>query len=115
MPIPSTQQFTALLALIDARLPERVEALEAKLAKEGQQPEPLRERNASRQADGQRLQEAIADILAQHPGPGRLPAKRVWQVLADTDVGRAERPSLRTVQHHITQIRKAAVLRESRA
>jgi hypothetical protein len=82
----------------------RVEALE-----QPAQAEPLAQRNAEAHARGERLRAVIRQLLEQHPGPRRGAAKRIYHVL-ETDAGRAELPSVRTIQHHITQIRKAAAL-----
>jgi hypothetical protein len=113
MPVLCLDEYRRLRALLDAGLLERVAALEAQVRGEGapQQPEPLRQRNASLQANAARLHAEIERILAEHRGPRRLSAKRVLQALADTDIGRAEQPSIRTIQWHIAQLRNAAVLR----
>jgi hypothetical protein len=92
----------AHLEQLVSSLAYRVEALERR-------PEPLARRNAEAHARGERLREAIRRLLEQHPGPSRGAAKRIYHVL-ETDAGRAELPSVRTIQHHITQLRKAAVL-----
>lgn len=75
-------------------------------------PAALQEHNAQRHETGERLQKAICELLEQHPGPRHGAAKRIYARLLETEIGSAEKPSIRAVQHHITQIRKAAVLHQ---
>lgn len=105
MPLLNFQQFAGLLALLDANLVERVTALEER-DKEVRHAEPLKEHNASRQAEGERLREAVRELLERHPGPPRGAAKRIYPHLLETEIGRTTQPSLRSVQWHITQTRK---------
>lgn len=95
----------------------RIEAIEQRLADagaacNGEQPEPLADHNATLQADGERLREAIRPILEADTGGRHGSAKRVLRVLLETKIGREQQPTLRCVQHHITQLRKAAALHE---
>jgi hypothetical protein len=60
----------ALDELLEARLIERVAALEAQLAR-GAQPAPLKRANHVRVAQGARLRAAIAAILAAYEALGR--------------------------------------------
>ncbi|MGA7540621.1 MAG: hypothetical protein WBW93_17830 [Steroidobacteraceae bacterium] len=102
---------------LEAQIMEAVEqAIAARLTSDTApgQPAPLRARNAVRVAEGARLREAIRPLLEADRGPSRGAAKRVLRALGETDIGRAEQPSLRAVQHHITQLRKAAALRSKR-
>jgi len=96
----------AHLEQVISSLVGRVEALERSA-----QPKPLAEHNSDERARAGRLRELIGRLLEDHPGAPRGAAKRIYAHLLETDVGRAESPSIRTVQHHIAQIRKAAVLR----
>ena len=72
----------------------RVEVLEAR--------HPLRERNAARQADGQRLREAIACILESDP---TATATRVLGTLEAAEPG-SKLPSARTVRWHLQALRQ---------
>lgn len=87
-------------------------ALRRQLVDRSAQPDSLAEHNAALQADSEGLREAIRGILETDQGPKWGTAKRVLRALLDTGIGRAEAPTLRCVQHHITQIRKAAALHE---
>lgn len=111
MPTLSIVQLNELVALLAAKLPERMEALERRLAAGPPQPEPLAKRNASRQADGARLRQAIADILARHAGRPPMSAKRVLRSLEQAGI--SPLPSDRTVRWHMRALRgngNAAVL-----
>lgn len=94
-----------------------IEALKARVAElalecaKASNREHLHQRNAMRQADGARLQEAIRQILVNHPGPGRMSAKHVLRALEGVDIPRNEPPKLRTVQWHIRAIRNTSALR----
>lgn len=72
----------------------------------------LAKRNAEEHSRSDRLREVIRQLLEQYPGPARGAAKRIYPYLHETDIGRVVQPSLRAVQHHITQLRKAPVLRQ---
>ena len=106
----------AALAYGGAALQARVQLLErenaALRAARSAQPDSLAEHNASLQAHSEGLREAIRVILDADTGPRHGAAKRVLRALRDTDIGRTEAPTLRCVQHHITQLRKAAALHE---
>jgi hypothetical protein len=56
------------------------------------------------------LRGVIRRLLEQYPGPRRGAAKRIYPHILETEVGRERRPTLRTVQHHITQTRKDPAL-----
>ncbi len=87
-------------------------ALRRQLADRSAQPDALAEHNATLQAHSEGLREAIRVLLASDTGPRHGAAKRVLRALLETDIGRVEAPTLRCVQHHITQLRKAAALHE---
>lgn len=70
-------------------------------------PEPLARCNAEKHSRGEQLRDAIGHLLEHHPGPPHGAAKRIYPHLLETDIGRSAQPSLRTVQHHITQLRNA--------
>ncbi len=86
-----------------ARLRRQLEAL-------GHAPAALAEHNQAEQARAERLRATIAAMLEADHGPKRGAAKRVLRPLLATDVGREQQPTLRCVQWHITQLRKAAAL-----
>lgn len=88
-------------AVADCRA--RIAALEVR-----QTPVPLKRRNAARQAEAERLREAIASTLAEHPQPDTLTAKGVLRALER--VGVAPLPSERTVLRHLTAIRHGRTL-----
>jgi hypothetical protein len=108
-----TLQMREIEELLDAKLLERVAALEARVSGEAaaRVPESLQAHNAKRLADSLRLLEEIARLLEADSGPRRGAGKRIWLALADTETGRIARPSLRAVQYHIAQLRNTAVLR----
>ena len=102
----------------------RLEALEQLVAEQGQRiaaleaqqrdapvwaPDPLRQHNLEMRACGQHLRERIRQILETDTGRRWGAAKRVLAVLPQPDIAHLGNP-LRTVQHHITQLRKAAGL-----
>lgn len=99
-------------------LQARVRALQAENAalrrqlgdRSARQPEVLAQHNETLRADSEGLRRAIRGILEADHGPKWGAGKRVLRALLDTDIGRAEAPTLRCVQHHITQIRKAGGL-----
>lgn len=95
-------------------LEQGIAALEAQPHGEAEQQTlaPLARRNAEEHLRGERLRKIIGQLLEQHPGPRHGTAKRIYPHLLETDIGRSEQPSLRAVQHHITQLRKSAVLRQ---
>lgn len=103
MPIPGILEWRQLQELLGGRILERLAALEAKLATEGQQPRPLRQRNATRQVNGERLRKAIADVVAKHTGPGPMSAKTVLRGLERSGV--SPLPSDRTVRWHMRALR----------
>lgn len=81
----------ALAAVGDLRA--RVAALETRLPPKGES------------RGNEALREAIRQILEVDHGPLRGTAKRVEAALANTDIGRREKPSRRTIQWYITQLR----------
>lgn len=83
-------------------LASRVASLEQRAT-----PEPLARRNAEERARGERRRAAIKQLLESHPGPERGAAKRIYPYLPETGICL----SVRAVQHHITQLRKAGALR----
>lgn len=87
-------------------LEHRMAALEAR--KPPRKPAALAQRNAEEHSRSTRLRETIRQLLEQHPGARHGTAKRIYPHLLQTDIGRFAQPSLRAVQHHITQIRRAA-------
>lgn len=84
-------------------LGRRVEALEQMLAASRGEPR-RRRKNFERQTEGDRLRAAVERILAAHPD---YSAKHVLRELSPVDLGRQTLPSVRTVQWHISHIRKA--------
>jgi hypothetical protein len=106
MPLLSIQQAQALERLLTARIEERLSALERLADERQRQPKPLRARNRSAVAEGERLREAIGRVVAAHPGPAEASAKVVLHALKGMDIGRDVLPSLRTVRWHLQQIRR---------
>ncbi len=84
--------------------------LRAQLEALGHAPAALAEHNQAEQARAERLRATIEALLEADQGPKRGAAKRVLRPLLATDVGREQQPTLRCVQWHITQLRKAAAL-----
>lgn len=110
MPVLSLRQMAALEALLDARIPERLAALEAGRARDGRR-EPLSRRNAARQADSERLRAAIREALDAAPAGEHITAKHVLRSLEQGGI--SPLPSDRTVRWHLSAIRgngNAAVL-----
>ncbi len=77
---------------------ERIRELEA-----GRPPDALRERNAVRQAESERLRQALAATLADAPHPGTITAKEALRALERA--GFDAPPSVRTVQRHLDALR----------
>lgn len=110
------QRFALAHAPSTPALQARVRELERENARlraelEGR-PEALAEHNEAERARAERLRAAIAELLEAYPGPKRGAAKRVLRPLLETEVGREQQPSLRCVQWHITELRKATALHE---
>lgn len=85
----------ALKRLLDQRLLERIEALEAQVAAR-----PLAKLNAARARQSGRLDQAIAAVLAEHPG---LRAKEVGKALERA--GFSPLPTERTLRLHLARSR----------
>lgn len=100
MPLLSMAEYARFLAL-----EQRIAQIEERLATDGRQPAPLRDRNAERVADGERLREAIAEILVSHRGPREVSRKEVLRALERMDIGR-KLPSLSTIGWHLREIRR---------
>ena len=107
MPIPGILEWRQLQELLGGRILERLAALEAKLATEGQQPRTLRQHNAARQADAGRLRQTIASILAEHCGPAKPTRKAVLRALERSQLARGSMPSLSAIGWHMREIRRA--------
>ena len=108
------QRAALALGIPDANLTRRLRALETEnaalrrqLADRSAQPDPLATHNADLHAAGERLRATIAALLEANPGPKRGAAKRILRPLLETKVGREQQPSVRCVQWHITELRKA--------
>jgi hypothetical protein len=88
----------AYLEQLVARLAARVTSLEQRAM-----PEPLVRHNAQQRAEGERRRATIKQLLDSQPGPVRGAAKRIHTRLLETGI----RLSVRGLQHHIREIRKA--------
>lgn len=65
--------------------------------------EPLRRANAERQVEGNRLRKAIETVWGHLDRPAT--AKQILRELRVAEIGRAQLPSVRTVQWHLKAIR----------
>lgn len=87
----------------------RVAVLEARFV--GRPSSPLAKRNDQRKADGRRLDEALADLLRDHPRAAELTARQIRDALDHE--GFSPLPAERTVRLHLAAVRgtgNAAVL-----
>ena len=105
MPIPGILEWRRLQELMDGRILERLAALEAQLRSKSS---PLKERNATRQADAERLRQAITSVLAQHCGPTKPTRKAVLRALERSpQLASGSMPSLSAIGWHLREIRRA--------
>ncbi len=97
-PEPSLWRRIRTLEQIIETQTERIRELESTHA-----PNALRQRNARRQAESERLQAAIATTLTQVPHREVITAKEALRALARA--GWTSLPSVRTVQRHLDALR----------
>jgi BMFP domain-containing protein YqiC len=102
LPLSLSRPFSVAEHLAD--LERRVSELEARQSETASRTsETLKQCNAKRRGDAQRLRQAISSVLANLPGPARPTAKHVLR--AFEQAGITPLPSERTVRWHMAAIR----------
>jgi hypothetical protein len=100
----SVNELEQLVTDLQHMVRERDERIAALESRKTPPLEPLREHNAKRQADAERLRTEIESIAAESPPGQRLTAKRILCILRRIHGDKA--PSERTVRLHLATIRQ---------
>ena len=107
------QRYALAYAPPSADLQARVRLLErenaALRAARSAQPDALSEHNRARQADSERLREAIRAVLASHQGPRQMTRKEVLRELLRSGWSPEEVREPSTIGWHMREIRREQV------